>query len=405
MPTISAVKIRKILDSRGNPTVEVDVFAGEKAIGRAAAPSGASKGVFEVVEYPKEGLDFGIVRFRESVVPKLVGTDPTDQKGFDRLLHEVDRTKDFSFIGGNIATAASLAVAKCAAKSQGVELYRSLLRKEKAVLPYPVGKIIGGGKHAINGTTMQEFLAVAFGKRYLDSVFANSAVHKRTSELLKKRFSTYPIGLDDEKGWVVALDDTETVEMLSDAIRYTSEKTGVEIKPAIDIAASSFYVDGKYVYKDKKLTKAEQIEFVSALAEKFSVRIMEDPLEENDFEGFAELTKRIGKKTIIVGDDLFVTNKSRLERGVKMGAANGIIIKPNQIGTLSDMIETVEFAKKNKYETVISHRSGDTEDSAIAHLAVGLGIGYIKTGTIGGERTAKHNELIRIEEAESESRQ
>jgi enolase len=400
MSKISSVKIRKILDSRGNPTVEVDVFAGERVMGRAAAPSGASKGSFEVADYPKEGLDFGIERFRKSVAPKLVGNDPADQKEFDRLLHEIDGSNNFSFIGGNIAVAASLATAKCAANSEGVELYRLLLKKGKAVLPYPVGNIIGGGKHAINGTTMQEFLSVSFGKRYSDSAFANITVHKRISELLKKRFSAYPIGLGDEKAWVAALDDMEAVEMLSGAIQYASEKTGVEIKPAIDLAASSFYEDGRYIYKQKKLTRAEQMEFVSAIAEKFSVRIIEDPLEENDFEGFAELTKRIGKKTIVVGDDLFVTNKSRLEMGVKAGAANGILIKPNQIGTLSDMIYTVEFAKRNKYETVISHRSGETEDSTIAHLAVGLGIRYIKTGTIGGERTAKHNELIRIEELE-----
>jgi enolase len=227
-------------------------------------------------------------------------------------------------------------------------------------------------------------------------------VHKRVAELLKERFPNYPIGLGDEKAWVATLSDIEAMKMLSKAILYASKNTGIEIVPAIDIAASEFYVDGAYNYKGKKLTRSKQIEFISGIVEKFSVRMIEDPLEENDFEGFAELTNRIGRKTTIIGDDLFVTNKKRLEKGIRSGAANGILIKPNQIGTLSDMIETVTLAKKHNYETVISHRSGETEDSTIAHLAVGLGIKYIKTGTIGGERTAKHNELIRIEEAESD---
>lgn len=398
MTKISSVKIRKILDSRGNATVEVDVFAGEHVMGRAAAPGGASKGSFEVKDYPKEGIDYGIKQFRIAVAPKLFGHDIYDQTGIDNLLHEIDKTEDFASIGGNIAIATSLAVAKAAARSKNMELYRMLLGDRKAVMPFPEGNVIGGGKHAINGTTMQEFLAVSFGKTYSDSAFANVAVHKKTGELLKKKFATYPIGLGDEKAWVAAMSDTEAVEMLADAIKFASEKTGIEIRPGIDLAASEFHEDGKYVYKSGKLTKEEQINFVAQIAEKFNIKLLEDPLDENDFEGFAELTKRIGKKTVIVGDDLFVTNQKRLEKGIKMKAANGILIKPNQIGTLTDMIDTVRLAQKNNYETVISHRSGETEDTTIAQLAVGLGITYIKSGTIGGERTAKHNELIRIEE-------
>ncbi len=398
MSKISFVKIRKVLDSRGNPTAEVDIFAGEHVMGRAAAPGGASKGSFEVKDYPEKGIDFGIKNFRATIAPKLFGREVSEQSAIDELLHEIDGTEDFAAIGGNIAIATSLAVAKAAARSKNIELYRMLLGKKKATLPFPVGNVIGGGKHAINGTTMQEFLAISFGKSYSDSAFANVTVHKKTGELLKKRFSTYPIGLGDEKAWVAALTDTEAVKMLCEAIDYAAEKYNIEIKPAIDLAASSFYENGKYAYKDKKLTKEGQIDFIAGIAEKFSLKILEDPLDESDFEGFAELTKRIGKKTIIVGDDIFVTNRKKLEKGIKMKAANGILIKPNQIGTLSDMIDTVELAKKHNYSTVISHRSGETEDATIAQLAVGLGIGYIKSGTIGGERTAKHNELIRIEE-------
>lgn len=360
---------------------------------------GASKGAFEVKDYPKEGIDSGMVHFREKVAPRLVGSSD-DQKTVDSLLHEIDGTGDFSKIGGNISIATSLAIAKAAAKAEGKELYRMLLKDNKAALPYPVGNIIGGGKHAINGTTMQEFLSVSFGNKYADSAFANVSVHKKTGELLRTRFASYPIGLGDEKAWVAAMDDTAALEMLSEAIRQVSEKLKIKINPAIDLAASSFYENGAYVYKDRKLTTAQQIDLVSNIAEKFSCKIIEDPLEENDFEGFAELTKRIGSKTLIVGDDLFVTNRKRLEKGIKMKAANAVLIKPNQIGTLTDMIETVDLAKKHNYETVISHRSGETEDATIAQLAVGLNIRYIKTGTIGGERTAKHNELIRIEEME-----
>ncbi|HUB92507.1 MAG TPA: enolase C-terminal domain-like protein [Candidatus Saccharimonadales bacterium] len=401
MAELRSIKIRKVLDSRGNPTVEVEVFSEKGATGRAIAPGGASKGAFEVKDYPKEGIDSGIQKFRDRQIPRLLGSDLLDQSGIDALLHELDGSEDFSSMGGNIAIATSLAAAKAAARSEGMELYRRLAKKNKAVMPYPIGNIIGGGKHAANGTTMQEFLSVSFGKSYSDSAFANVAVHKRTGEMLRKRFPTYPIGLGDEKAWVAALDDMEAAEMLNDAITYTAERLKMKIGPAIDLAASEFYDGGFYNYKKRKLDRDAQIDFISGMAEKFSIKILEDPLEENDFEGFAELTRRIGKKTIIVGDDLFVTNRERLERGIRLKAANGILIKPNQIGTLTDMIETVELAKRSNYETVISHRSGETEDATIAQLAAGLGIRYIKSGTIGGERTAKHNELIRIEEAES----
>ncbi len=400
MANISSMKIRKIIDSRGNPTVEVDVFSGSGAVGRAAAPGGASKGAFEVSDYPKEGIDYGIRRFREIAMRKMLMCDLLDQKGVDELLHEIDGTDNFSGIGGNIAIATSLAVAKAAAKSENMELYRRLAGKGKVYLPYPVGNIIGGGRHAINGTVMQEFLSVAMGNDYTASSFANVAVHKMVGEALRRRFPSYPIGLGDEKAWVAAIDDSDAVDMLHDAIGKVGQKAGMKMGLAIDLAASEFYDNGTYNYRDRKLDCGQQIDFISDLAGKFSIKILEDPLEENDFEGFAELTKRIGRDTMIVGDDLFVTNKERLRKGIKMKAANAILIKPNQIGTLTDMIDTVRLAKKSGYEMVISHRSGETEDATIAQLAVGLGIRYIKTGTIGGERTAKHNELIRIQEAE-----
>ncbi|MGC8568233.1 MAG: phosphopyruvate hydratase [Candidatus Micrarchaeia archaeon] len=404
MAKIENIRIRKIIDSRGNPTVEADIYASDEAFGRAAAPSGASKGVSEVKDYPNGNVEAGISFFKSEAIPKLIGQEIGSIKDFDAKLHEIDGTTDFSHMGGNIAIAASLAMAKALAKAEGVTLYQYLLKNEEPVLPYPLGNIIGGGKHAINGTTMQEFLAVSFGKSYSESAFANIAVHKKVGEALKAKFPNLPLGLGDEKAWVASLADEEALEILAKATEEVSNLTGIEIKPAIDLAASSFWDGQVYKYKDKSLSTGEQIDFISGLAEKYSIKILEDPLNETDFTGFAELTKKIGHKVMIIGDDLFVTNKDLLSKGIRMSAANAVLIKPNQIGTLSDMIDTVQLAKRNNYNCVISHRSGETEDSTIAQLAVGLGIGYIKTGTIGGERTAKHNELIRIEEEISGSR-
>ncbi len=399
MPEISNIIARKIIDSRGNPTVEVDIKGNNGSFARAAAPSGASKGTFEVKDYPSDGIESGILKFNKESARKLIGISLLDQKGFDSSLHEIDKSEDFANLGGNIAIASSLAFAKASAKSNNLELYRNLGGdNRKFIMPSPLGNVIGGGKHAINGTTMQEFLALSSANRYIDSAFGNIAVHKKVSELLKEKFPNLPLGLGDEKAWVAPLNDMQALEILSNAISYCSNEIGISIRPAVDLAASEFFDGNSYNYKDRSLSSDEQIDFVAQLADKFNIMILEDPLDEGDFEGFAKLTKKIGNKTLIVGDDLFVTNKKRLENGINRGAANAILIKPNQIGTLTDMIETVNMAFKHNYECVISHRSGETEDASIAHLAVGLGIKYIKTGTIGGERTAKHNELIRIEE-------
>ena len=399
MTKISKINIRKIIDSRGNPTIEVEIFDDRNLFGRAAAPSGASKGSFEVKDYPEGGIDIGISNFKSNVLNRLLGIELASQEKFDNTLHEIDGSENFANIGGNITIATSLAYAKASALSESKELYEFINKNNsKLKLPSPLGNIIGGGKHAINGTTMQEFLSVSSGKNYTSSAFANIGVHKKVSELLKIKFPTLSLGLGDEKAWVAPLTDMEALEILSSAINTIKEKSGVDIRIAVDLAASEFFKNGKYIYKNKELTTDEQINFVAELAEKFNIKILEDPLHEGDFEGFAKLTQKIGSKTLIVGDDLFVTNKKRLEDGIQKGSANAILIKPNQIGTLTDMIDTVKLAKKSNYQTVISHRSGETEDTTIAQLAVGLDIGYIKTGTIGGERTAKHNELIRIEE-------
>jgi enolase len=397
MVELADVRIRSIFDSRGNPTVEVDVITKDGKMGRAAAPSGASKGSLEVADYPSGGLDVGMLRFRSSLVPKLKRAF-SSQEELDSLLHEIDGTNNLSKIGGNIAIALSLAFAKAFAASEGMPLYRHIGGVGKLKLPRPVGNVIGGGKHAINGTVMQEFLAVAEGRTYYDSIKAAIAVHKKIGQMLRQKFPNLALGLGDEKAWVAPLSDMDALGIVRDASVSTSSEIGVPLNPAIDLAATSFFENGKYAYKDRALAPAEQIEFVAKLVNQFGIKIVEDPLHESDFDGFTSLTKLIGSKSIVVGDDLFVTNTKMLQKGIEKGAANGVLIKPNQIGTLTEMINTVKLAHANGYTTMISHRSGETEDTTIAHLAVGLGIKYIKTGTVGGERLAKHNELIRIEE-------
>jgi enolase len=398
MTKIKSAKARKVIDSRGNFTVEVEIWTETGHVGSAIAPSGASKGSFEVQDYPEGNLDKGITIFGKEVAPKLVGQTVEDQARIDALFHKIDGTPNFARIGGNVTIAASMAVVKAAAASNGQKLYKYLLKGKKGTLPYPVSNVVGGGKHAVNGTTIQEFLAVAFGKTFKESITANIMVHKEVGKRLRAKFSEIPIGLGDEKAWIAPMDDTEVFDMMAEAIAVVTKATGTKINQAVDFAASSYYENGKYKYRNKTLSRAEQIKFVADLGKKYEIKIEEDPLEEDDFAGFAELNKLIGSKSIIVGDDLFVTNKGRLEKGIEMKAGNGILIKPNQIGTVTDMIETINLAKKNGYTTEISHRSGESEDTTIAHLAVGLGMEYIKSGTVGGERTAKYNELIRIEE-------
>jgi len=396
MSLIEDITIRKILDSRGNQTVEFDVYT-LSGFGRAAAPAGKSTGKHEVKAYPLGGIDEGIEYFKEHI-SNFVGMDATQQRDIDALLHEIDKTSDFSNLGGNIAVTFSLAVAKAAASSLGLSLYEYLGGIYATNIPKPVGNVLGGGKHAINGTTIQEMLTVALGQSAQENVFANADVHKILGEKLRKRFPELSIGLGDEKAWVAPLDDEEAMSLVKESIDEVSGIYGFEIRSAVDFAASSFYVNGKYVYRNAKLSTEEQIEFVEKLVDEFGILIVEDPLDEEDFDGFAELTRRIGDRAYIVGDDIFVTNKKRLEIGIEKGAANAVLIKPNQIGTLTDMHDTIRLAKENGYACMISHRSGETCDESIAHLGVAFGCEFIKTGTIGGERLAKLNELIRIEE-------
>ena len=255
-----------------------------------------------------------------------------------------------------------------------------------------------GGRHAVGGTTVQEYLVVSQGPTVAGNVFANARVHHLLKDALSKKFPGEPLGRGDEGAWVAKLGDEEALALLADTCRAAEKEVGFPVRPAMDLAASEFFRDGKYHYKDRALTPGEQVDFLVRLAKDHGVYAYEDPLDEEDFEGFAALTKAIGKKVVIIGDDLYCTNAERLRKGISGGSGNAILIKPNQIGTLTETRATVETARKAGWATVVSHRSGETTDDTIAHLAVAFGSLGIKTGTVGGERTAKLNELIRIEE-------
>ncbi|MDI6888267.1 MAG: phosphopyruvate hydratase [Methanocellales archaeon] len=390
MMKIESIAVRTILDSRGNETIEADVYTGN-GFGRCAAPSGASAGTFEAKSIPAPEA---VLKARKLVVSKLIGLDATEQEKIDTLLHEIDGTKDFSNIGGNTAVAISLAVAKAAASSSGIPLYR-YLNPSPRMLPFPLGNVIGGGAHAKGATNIQEFLVIPVGaKNVKDAIFANALVHKKVKTILDKK--GVQCGKGDEGAWAPPISDEGALAIISEAIGDISDSTGFKIRAALDVAATELWDGSKYVYSDTKRGPEEQIEYVSQLIERYSLYYVEDPLEENDFDGFAKLTERV--ECLICGDDLFVTNPERIKEGIKMGAANTVLIKPNQIGTLTDTYEAIKLAKDNGYHCVMSHRSGETPDETIAHLAVAFDIPIIKTGVIGGERIAKLNELVRIEE-------
>ena len=396
MTRISGVSLRRVLDSRGNPTVEADVLTVSGGFGRAAAPSGASTGEHEAIELaPGEA----IAAARKHAVPRLVEeVHAGNQREVDAALRGADGTGNFSEIGANSAVAISMAAAKAGADVLGAPLYQHLggaFRGDQ--FPVPLGNVVGGGEHAADATHIQEFLAAPVGAPSItEAVFANAAVHETVGELLTER--GIPAAKGDEGAWAPAIDDAEAFEIVAAACETVAEDVGFEIGFGLDVAASELWDGDAYQYGDDARSPAEQIDYVAELVEEYELAYVEDPLQENDFEGFAELTERVGEETLLCGDDLFVTNTERLRQGIEQGAGNSILIKPNQIGTLSLAVDAIETATRNGFTPVISHRSGETEDTTIAHLAVATGAPFIKTGTVGGERTAKLNELIRIAE-------
>ena len=400
---IEDIRVRKILDSRGNPTLEVDVITWN-GFGRAAAPSGASTGSREVVSFPTGGVDGIIEEVEDIISSELIGMDAEDLQEIDLVLKEIDGTENLSAIGGNTTVAVSMAVAKAAAASYNLPLYRFLGGNMPSAIPFPLGNMINGGAHAgKNAPDIQEFLVLPVGATDItEAVFTNTAVHRRIREKIQAKDALFTGGKGDEGGWAPNLTNQEALEIQATSCEEISDETGVSVKPCLDMAASEFWDadQEKYIYAKEGVRKdtGEQVDYVSEIIDSYGMFYVEDPIREGYFQGFADLTSKSGSKCLICGDDLFVTNAEILAEGIRAGAANSIIIKPNQIGTLSDTYATVDLARTNKYVPVVSHRSGETTDDTIAHLAVAWMSPIIKTGALGGERIAKLNELIRIEE-------
>ncbi len=333
----------------------------------------------------------------KNLIPSLIGEDTRDQITFDARLHEIDGTPNFSSIGANVAVALSLACAKAAASSLDQDLFRYLGGAFADKTPRPLGNIIGGGAHAPNATSIQEFLVVPTGASSAsEGVFVNAAVHAAVKKILLERGKLS--GKGDEGAWAPAISDTEAFEIIREAIAGVSDEMNVEVRMGIDVAASELWDGNQYRYKDAVRTREEQIAYMADLVDRYNLIYIEDPLTEEDFEGFADLTAAVGDRCLICGDDLFVTNVERIMKGIDTRAANCVLIKPNQIGTLTDTFEAIRLARGSDMETVMSHRSGETTDTTIAHLATAFECIYLKTGVVGGERIAKLNELIRIEE-------
>jgi enolase len=399
---IEDIMARKIFDSRGKETLEIDVVT-VAGFGRAAAPAGASKGKAEVVSYPSGGIDQTIKKMEELVIPELIGMDANEQEEIDVLLHEIDGTKDFRNIGGNTAFAVSLATAEAAATSYGMALFQYLAGYLANELPYPLGNVLGGGKHALGkAPDIQEYLVIPLkAPTFSDAAKANVLVHQKVGSLLKKVDKNFTGGRGDEGAWVSNMKSEEALEVVVKACEEVSREVGFECRAGLDMAVSTLWrqKEKRYVYTrdGTKRDSGEQLDFVLHLINDYNLAFVEDPFHEEDYESFAELTKKV-KNCLICGDDLFVTNRKRLARGIKLGAANSIIIKTNQVGTLTDAWEATKLAKKARYVPVMSHRSGETNDTHLAHLAVAFCCPIIKTGVLPGERVAKINELIRIEE-------
>lgn len=393
---------RKVFNSRGEETIEVDVIT-TSGFGRASAPAGKSRGKNEVVYYPQGGVDQAVKKVEEIVAPEIVGLNANFQEEIDRILHEIDGSKDFKVIGGNTAFAISLAVAEAAANSYDSLLFQYLGGQMAHELPYPLGNTISGGQHTQGKTPdIQEFLVLSRGaESFLEAATANIKVHRKIGDIFREKDKLFTGGRSDEGAWIASIGNVEAFEVLADVCEEVGSDLGFECGIGIDVAASSLWNgrERKYVYKRerKKRNSGEQLDFLLELIKKYHILYVEDPFHEEDFDSFAELTKKT-KNCLICGDDLFTTNNERLSQGITKSAANAIIIKVNQVGTLTDAAETVEMARTNGYTPIMSHRSGDTCDWHIAHLAVALRCPIIKTGIVEGARIAKINELIRIEE-------
>ena len=400
---IENVKAREILDSRGNPTVEVDVVLSDGSLGRASVPSGASTGVNEALELrdgDKRYLRLGVLKAVNNVNniirPALIGKEASDIRNIDEIMLDLDGTDNKSNLGANAILGVSLACLKATAVSRGIPLYK--LIGEGKLLPICMMNILNGGCHADNNLDFQEFMIIPMAKTISERVRIGSEVFHTLKKILKEK--GYHTGVGDEGGFAPDLNGNyEALDLICDAIEKAGYEPGKDVNLALDVAASEIYENGIYKVDGKEYTTDEIIAYYSDLIKKYPIVSIEDPVDEKDFDGFAKITSVLGDKIQLVGDDLFVTNIKYLEKGVSMHAGNAILLKANQIGTVSEMLDTINFAKQNGYKTIISHRSGETDDSFIAHFAVGLGLGQIKTGSMSRmDRICKYNELMRIEE-------
>jgi len=410
MSTITEIRAREVLDSRGNPTVEAEVALEDGSGGRAIVPSGASTGEHEAVElrdgqkdrYQGKGVLKAVDNVNGEIAEALTGWEAADQRGLDRKMIELDGTQNKGRLGANAILAVSMAAARAAAASFGLPLYHYLGGAAANILPVPMMNILNGGAHADNNVDFQEFMVMPVGaESFSDALRWGVEVFHTLKGVLKKR--GYNTSVGDEGGFAPSLkSNVEAIEVVLEAIQQAGYKPGYEVAIAIDPAASEFYQDGKYVFKksDKSTkTSEEMVLYWAKWARDYPIVSLEDGLAEDDWEGWRSLTEQLGGKIQLVGDDIFVTNTEFLQKGIDQGVANSILIKVNQIGTVSETLDAIDLARRNGYTSVISHRSGETEDAFIADLAVATGVGQIKTGS--GSRTdriAKYNQLLRIEE-------
>jgi enolase len=403
---IKSITAREILDSRGNPTVEVEVRLDDKSIARAAVPSGASTGAFEAAElrdggkrYLGKGVEGAVKNIVEKIAPVVLGLNALDQKIIDEKMITLDGSKNKSNLGANAILGVSLAVARAAAASTGQSLFKYLGKAEAKTLPVPMMNILNGGAHADTNVDIQEFMVAPIGAAtFKESLRWGAEIYHSLKSVLKSKGLATSIG--DEGGFAPDLaSNRAALDLILQAIELAGFKAGSDIGLAMDVAATEFFENGKYKFEGKELTAEQMITYYRELVAAYPLLSIEDPLDEDDWDGWANLTAQLGDKIQIVGDDLFVTNPERLQRGIESKSANALLVKVNQIGTLSETIAAVTLAHNNNFKSMMSHRSGETEDTTIADLAVALNCGQIKTGAPArSERVAKYNQLLRIEE-------
>ncbi|QWC84230.1 phosphopyruvate hydratase [Nocardioidaceae bacterium] len=405
MAAIDVVAAREILDSRGNPTIEVEVVLDDGALGRAAVPSGASTGAFEAVElrdggdrYLGKGVEKAVAAVEDQIGPALLGFDADDQRLIDQAMIDLDATPNKATLGANAILGVSLAVARAAAESAGLPIFRYVGGPNACVLPVPMMNILNGGAHADSGVDVQEFMIAPIGAASFSEALQQGAevYHALKSVLKKKDLST---GLGDEGGFAPSLpSNRDALDLIAEAVEAAGLSLGTDIALALDVAATEFCSDGTYAFEGQQRSSSQMNDYYAELVDAYPIVSIEDPLDEEDWDGWKDLTDRIGDRVQLVGDDLFVTNTERLQRGIDGGQGNALLVKVNQIGSLTETLEAVELAHRNGFRCMMSHRSGETEDTTIADLAVATNCGQIKTGAPArSERVAKYNQLLRIE--------